>query len=323
MQPCADRVAVKNYHRTIEGSISLDDIKQFIPLRVLSDLKSIYPDKYVKIWGVTPSEDPSRKNSKQNIWNDIEPGDIALMAKKGKYFARAIVTYKLNNYDLAEYLWGTTDNGNAWEYIYFVDQVSPIDIAYEDFNKVVSYKEKKVPQGFTMLSKEQSDVFLLKYNFIGNINSSNPLMDQINNKINFNPDSDLDVERIIKSRAEQKKLRDFLFKHDTEKCIICGKEYVRGMMVAAHIKKRADCSDEEKRDLNNIAAPMCKFGCDELYEKGYIGISDKGIVTDLKNQPTTDAIVEHLASIENNICTKWNDCTKGYFKYHYDKHAPK
>ena len=33
---------------------------------------------------------------------------------------------------------------------------------------------------------------------------------------------------------------------------------------AAHIKKRAVCSDDERRDLDNIAMPTCLLGCDIL-----------------------------------------------------------
>ena len=54
-------------------------------------------------------------------------------------------------------------------------------------------------------------------------------------------------------------------------------------LVAAHIKKRAACSLEEKKDYKSIVMPMCSFGCDYLYERGYIAVSD-GKIIDLKKK---------------------------------------
>ena len=47
-------------------------------------------------------------------------------------------------------------------------------------------------------------------------------------------------------------------------------------LVAAHIKKRSVCTDAEKRDLKYVAMSACKFGCDELFERGYIAVADDG-----------------------------------------------
>ena len=44
------------------------------------------------------------------------------------------------------------------------------------------------------------------------------------------------------------------------------------LLVAAHIKKRSHCTDHEKRDIANIGMLNCKFGCDELYERGFVSI---------------------------------------------------
>ena len=60
-------------------------------------------------------------------------------------------------------------------------------------------------------------------------------------------------------------------------CCIYNKKYPVSFLVAAHIKKRAECTLDEKKDFLNIVAPMCKMGCDELYEKGYIGVVDGSV----------------------------------------------
>jgi len=61
---------------------------------------------------------------------------------------------------------------------------------------------------------------------------------------------------------------------------------------------------------------MCKFGCDELYEKGYIGVKD-GSVIQIKDNELTDNLQSYIDSIVDNSCSSWNDNTKHYFDWHY------
>ena len=53
-------------------------------------------------------------------------------------------------------------------------------------------------------------------------------------------------------------------------CALCGHQYPLRFLVAAHIKKRSICTDAERRDLRNVAMLVCTFGCDALYEAGWI-----------------------------------------------------
>jgi hypothetical protein len=70
-------------------------------------------------------------------------------------------------------------------------------------------------------------------------------------------------------RTEQSYLRHVNFKYQKYvDCGICHREFPISFLVAAHVKKRSECSDEERRDYKHITMPMCKFCCDDLYEKG-------------------------------------------------------
>ena len=71
-------------------------------------------------------------------------------------------------------------------------------------------------------------------------------------------------------------LRKALFKGPTAPCDLCGRVFEVEFLVAAHIKKRADCDDQEKRDVAHVVMSACRFGCDELYERGYIAVGDDG-----------------------------------------------
>ena len=53
-------------------------------------------------------------------------------------------------------------------------------------------------------------------------------------------------------RVEQSYLRKGLFKGSTAPCDLCGRVFEVELLVTAHIKKRADCDDQEKRDVAHV-----------------------------------------------------------------------
>jgi len=90
---------------------------------------------------------------------------------------------------------------------------------------------------------------------------------------------ELDKKCEAARRVEQKVLRNYLLQGQSNgKCFFCGREFLEVFLHAAHIKKRAKCTDKEKRDLRNIGMLNCVFGCDQLYEHGYISVDANGKV---------------------------------------------
>jgi len=89
--------------------------------------------------------------------------------------------------------------------------------------------------------------------------------------------SNLDKEVVTKRRTEQYLLKKYLFQEkEYGNCAICNEDFPVKFLATAHIKKRSECNDEEKRDLN-IVMPTCYLGCDKLYEDGYI-VVEEGII---------------------------------------------
>ena len=148
-----------------------------------------------------------------------------------------------------------------------------------------------------------------------NLLKSRPeLVHSINENAYLHACDELDTKYEGMRRTEQGFLRDLLFRTNRfGSCCICGERFPIEYLVAAHIKKRALCTEEEKRDFKNIVAPMCKFGCDELYERGVISVLDGNIVQTISGT-YLDAVDRHLKKIVNRKCEAFNEDNRKYFE---------
>jgi hypothetical protein len=125
----------------------------------------------------------------------------------------------------------------------------------------------------------------------------------------------LDTERKVVVRKEQAMLRKHLFgsqKH--AECFVCGEEFPIELLVAAHIKPRSECSENEKRDLNNIV-PMCLFGCDALFERRQVVVSDGKVELRLSGNDLNKRLSEFLKVLQQRQIPCKAEQAK-YFDWH-------
>jgi len=131
-------------------------------------------------------------------------------------------------------------------------------------------------------------------------------------------DVNLDSNSISKVRKEQKFLRAHLGNGLLiAKCTLCQNEFPIEMLVAAHIKKRSECTNIEKLDFDNIATLMCKVGCDDLFEKGYIFVKN-GTIQQNTNRETTTYLDEIIDKITGKRVSNWTG-SKDYYQWHESK----
>ncbi|MFB2583332.1 hypothetical protein [Herbiconiux liukaitaii] len=89
-----------------------------------------------------------------------------------------------------------------------------------------------------------------------------------------------DAEAIARIRKEQGSLRAHLLRGRTlAPCALCGKETPATFLVAGHIVPRSEISDEDRWKFDEIAMLVCLFGCDALFEQGYVAIDGTGVVS--------------------------------------------
>ncbi|MFC9438831.1 hypothetical protein [Nocardia sp. NPDC057030] len=123
--------------------------------------------------------------------------------------------------------------------------------------------------------------------------------------------------RPAKIRREQSRLRRILVGSGaTGTCAVCGNEFPVSLLVAAHIKRREHCTEDERRDLFNVAMLACTFGCDALYEDGWISVDHTGRLC-IADETATPAVQDRLAALAGRRCEAHKPGSAAYFDWHY------
>ena len=127
-----------------------------------------------------------------------------------------------------------------------------------------------------------------------------------------------ELDRVVSAiaRAEQHKLRAGPLAGATiAHCALCGGSFHKEHLVAAHIKRRAAASPSER--LNSANAMLaCRFGCDNLFEHGYIAVNATGVIVRNPAMPLELAEDEAVAAIEGRQCSAHNATSAAFFAWH-------
>ncbi|QTN38186.1 HNH endonuclease [Cryomorphaceae bacterium] len=318
LQPCANSDSLAHFLKTVENRVPLKGFNSFFDSDLMEGLERIYPSGSAMFWGVTP------KGNNPSKWRKISIGDKVLFAKNKFFFASATVVAKTRNQDAAKSFWGSLPDGATWEYMYFLEELERIRISYASFNKLVGYKENYVVQAFNVLAAERSNPFVEHYSLQSEVFSDEISEDEYRALImKLESLETSEAEIISKRRREQSFLKKILFGKSTVSiCACCSKEYPISFLVTAHIKKRSECSQEEKLD-SNVVFPMCKFGCDELFEKGYLVVDDSGVFKAFYPSISSPELKSEIEALAGNECSYFKNETRRYFKWHYEFHRRK
>lgn len=130
------------------------------------------------------------------------------------------------------------------------------------------------------------------------------------------PPDTLDKMTAAVRRVEQAELRKLVVgTDDTAQCALCGHTFPLRYLVAAHIKPRSQCTDEERRDLRNVAMAACSFGCDMLFELGYITVDEEGWIRTAEAMPD-GRFADHVNLVGTRRCSAHRPETEPYFAWH-------
>lgn len=131
---------------------------------------------------------------------------------------------------------------------------------------------------------------------------------------------DEDLDRLVQARQrrEQARLRRVLFTDQTAaNCDLCSREFPIELLVAAHIKQRSQCNSLERHDVANVVMATCRLGCDELFERGYICVSDDGaVIASAAVQSSVHVIAYVSQHLAGKVFRKTMAGRRSYFAWH-------
>jgi predicted restriction endonuclease len=126
-------------------------------------------------------------------------------------------------------------------------------------------------------------------------------------------DGELVREAVRKARGEQDALRKKLFPDTTARCELCGRDLPTELLVAAHIKKRQHCTDNERRSMEVVMA-ACRLGCDELYERGLITVADDGSISISPQVASWTSVEDYVKErLANRTVANWHEGQRPVF----------
>ena len=312
LQPAGNQGGREHYVDTVENLVKIADCNSFVAPQIQQLLETAHPSGLAGMWGVVPGQ----RDVNVGKWNRISVGDVVLFAADKKIRSSAVVASKFSSEQLARNLWGDNSEGQTWKYMYSLDEIRPLDITYEEFNEIVGYKSNNVIQGFTVMDEEKSSRFLDHFALRSERHLDEVAETEFEDAI-INLDGDLDRKAAGWHRKEQAMGRKRLLKGKmTGTCQLCNKEMKSEFLIAAHIKRRSECDESEKRDLDGVMMLACKFGCDYLFEVGFISV-DGGrlVVSEALDDQVARTYLAQLEGLEINIKEK----QRQYFEWHFQK----
>lgn len=122
-------------------------------------------------------------------------------------------------------------------------------------------------------------------------------------------------------RAEQGFLRNQQLQLRGSSCSLCGQKLPDEFLVAAHIKPRFACTEQERQDIRNVSMLACLFGCDALFERGYLVVGDDGNIE--VGRPGPGPVGDRIKGLIGRKCLAYDERSRGYFGWHRQTHNAK
>ena len=312
LQPAGNQGGREHYVDTVEKLVDIGACAPYLSPQDQEILMVAHPDGKAGMWGVVSGKNDVNVGK----WNRISVGDVVLFAADKKITSSAVVASKYISEQLAKHLWNVNSDGVTWKYMYSLDEIRSLDITYEEFNEIVGYKSNNIIQGFTVMDEGKSSLFLDHFALRSERHLDEVVPAEFEEAL-INLDGDLDRKAAGWHRKEQAMGRKRLLKGKLEgTCQLCKKLMKSEFLIAAHIKRRSECEDHEKRDLDGVMMLACKFGCDYLFEVGFIAVEAGTIRVSPALQ---DKVALNYVAALNGLEISVSEKQIKYFDWHFKK----
>ncbi|MFD8914098.1 hypothetical protein [Streptomyces sp. NPDC059575] len=117
-------------------------------------------------------------------------------------------------------------------------------------------------------------------------------------------------------RREQAKLRRALLRGSAEMgCALCGRVLPSRLIRAAHIKRRSAATRAERLMLANIM-PACLIGCDELFEHGYVYVTEDGTIAVNSKSTSTPDLAVAAETLKGRLVADYGSHRAPFYGWH-------
>ncbi|MER6280278.1 hypothetical protein ABT202_28955 [Streptomyces sp900105245] len=315
MQPArrSEKDVDEHYQDTIVNPVVFDDHADLLDAATIDQLKQLFPDGSAQMWGVVPG----KKNVNLSRINKMRPGDWVFFSGDKRIYFGGTIALMWRNKELATRLWGTDHAGSTWEYMYALSGTRGFDVPVEEIRTLLGWNPNRHIMGISVLSEEESDTIQTLLTLDAATAALQPIDTAQEEAAVAAFDGELERTAQRAQRGEQATLKRRLLHGSTGQCALCGRALPGTFLIAAHIKKRAMCSDDEKRDLANIAMLACTFGCDAVYEHGYVTVATGGAI---QASPLAVEIPEVDTYIQQKLVGRtvswWTPSRETYYLWH-------
>lgn len=139
--------------------------------------------------------------------------------------------------------------------------------------------------------------------------------EQVSALAEIDPEAPLSVWALAERRNEQALLRRTLIPGAVASCDLCGDVFPAAFVRAAHVKQRALCSDDEKRDPTNVLV-ACAL-CDIAFERGWLALDDNQNILISATLPVTVALSDRLSRLEGRqVSRPLNSVFVAFHRHH-------
>jgi hypothetical protein len=135
----------KNYLSTIKHGVPFARIEQFLSQEgkdILGKEETIYA------WG--------NRKGKATEWSRMEKGDTIIFYAHRNLVMSGTVIFKQHSPELALSMWPADENGNPWEYTFFINNLKYFKIPIRFFDSISGYNLNAV-MGFLQISEEKKN----------------------------------------------------------------------------------------------------------------------------------------------------------------------
>jgi hypothetical protein len=323
LAPRSGEKSYKNFQSTIKNGIPIERISPYLSPEEISILSS---EDIIYAWG-------NREGTK-SAWNEMKLGDTVIFYSKGVLVMAGEVYFKKHSPDLALSMWPPDDNGNPWEYTFFLRNLRYISIPIKVFNAAVGYLPKFIVQGFIHLKQDRMEKINIQYGSIESMfdifeDQNSEEIPLIGDKLYVNVPKELHPIIIENQHLVPKAEREKLIKKNSKKKI----DYIlknknnsitgsKGEEIVLKIEKE----NLRKAGLNDLADKVVRLSIDDDtvgYDILSFDHSGKEKYIEVKSTTQSNGYIRFFVSLNEYLIGKNKENFFIYFVENINSDQPK